>query len=414
MDEIAAGEVIKSGKPIIVSDASKSPDLYPKRDKKFGYQTKNLLEVPLKTSDRTLGVLCAINKKEGIFNQADIELLNMISGTVALSIENARFSKDIKDAHQEVMSLNRTKDKVIEHLSHELKTPVSIISLSLNSLTKKLAFLPAKDWMPVMERLQRNLDRIVEIQYGVEDIMRNKQYNIFHNTFSLILDQCSDELEALITDEGGDEKILERVRTRINTIYGSKDLDSINIFLNEFVKQRLDYLDGSFSHRKMNIISRIDPVPAICIPVYVLEKVIVGLMKNAVENTPDGGKIEVAVQKKDPGVVLTIHDFGVGIVEEHKKRIFEGFFTTQDTMAYSSKIAFDFNAGGKGADLLRIKIFSERYNFKIDMDSSRCRYLQQADDVCPGQIRECINCTKPEDCYSSGGTTFSIYFNPAP
>ena len=34
--------------------------------------------------------------------------------------------------------------------------------------------------------------------------------------------------------------------------------------------------------------------------------------------------------------------------------ISEGFFTTQDTMAYSSKKPFDFNAGGKGADLLRI------------------------------------------------------------
>ena len=45
--------------------------------------------------------------------------------------------------------------------------------------------------------------------------------------------------------------------------------------------------------------------------------------------------------------------------------------------AYSSKRAFDFNAGGKGADLLRMKIFAERYGFKIKMDlRSLPRYPQ--------------------------------------
>ena len=414
MDQIIAGKVIKTGRPMIVSDASKDPDLYPERDRKFGYQTRNLLEVPLKTSDRTIGVLCAINKKERVFDQTDIELLSMISGTVALSIENARFSKDLKEAHREVVGLNRAKDKVISHLSHELKTPVSVLSLSLNSLAKKLAVLPPNNWTSIMERLQRNLDRIMEIQYVVEDIMRNKQYDTYHQALSRILDQCSDEMAALLTAEGGQESVIERVRARIDEIYGSKDFVSINILLNEFVKQRLAYLNPSFSHRHVKIISRLESVPVICIPVYVLEKVIDGLVKNALENTPDGGKIEVIVRKKGQGAVLVVHDYGVGITEENKKRIFEGFFTTQDTMAYSSKKPFDFNAGGKGADLLRMKIFSERYNFKLEMDSSRCGHIPQASDICPGQISECTYCTQPQDCYRSGGTIFSLYFQPAP
>jgi light-regulated signal transduction histidine kinase (bacteriophytochrome) len=254
----------------------------------------------------------------------------------------------------------------------------------------------------------------MEIQYVVEDIMRNKQYDTYHQTLSNILDQCSDELTALLTEENGEESIIERVRARIDETYGSKDFVSIHILLNEFVNQRLVHLGPSFSHRHVNIISRLDSVPAICIPVYVLEKVIDGLVKNAVENTPDGGKIEVIVRKKGQGVVLVLRDYGVGITEEHKRRIFEGFFTTRDTLAYSSKKPFDFNAGGKGADLLRLKIFSERFNFKIDMNSSRCRYIPQASDTCPGRISECSYCTQPEDCYPSGGTTFSLYFQPAP
>jgi signal transduction histidine kinase len=108
-----------------------------------------------------------------------------------------------------------------------------------------------------------------------------------------------------------------------------------------------------------------------------------------------------------------VRDCGVGIVEEDQRRIFEGFFATQETMDYASRKAFDFNAGGKGADLLRMKIFSERYHFTIAMESSRCRFIPQENDTCPGRISECDFCTEKEDCYRSGGATFSLYFPPA-
>jgi len=142
----------------------------------------------------------------------------------------------------------------------------------------------------------------------------------------------------------------------------------------------------------------------------VLQKVIDGLVKNAIENTPDEGKIEIHVRKKSEGAELIVRDYGVGITEDAQRRIFEGFFTTQDTMAYSSKRPFDFNAGGKGADLLRMKIFSERYNFTTNMVSTRCRFLPKDTDVCPGRISRCPQCLTIENCHGSGGTTFTIYF----
>jgi len=68
--------------------------------------------VPLRSHDRIIGVLSAFNKKEGQFDKSDIELLNMISGTVALSIENARFSHEIREAYREVTSMNKAKDQM--------------------------------------------------------------------------------------------------------------------------------------------------------------------------------------------------------------------------------------------------------------------------------------------------------------
>ncbi|MBE9572178.1 MAG: GAF domain-containing protein [Proteobacteria bacterium] len=413
MDQLIAGRVIKSGEPLIVSDTSEDAELHRERDKKLGYHTRNLLQVPLRSSDRIIGVLCAINKKEGGFGQTDVERLSMMAGTVALSIENARFSDQIKKAYREVSSMNRAKDKVINHISHEIKTPVAVLSPTLNILAKKLESLPEETWKPAIERGQRNLERILEIQYGVDDIMQDRQYKT-HDTFSLIFDECADELEALIAEEVGEGKVIERVRKRIDEIFGPKDAIPEKMLLAEYVQERLKDLKSLSSHRKLEIISQLEPAPPIYIPRDPLKKVIDGIVKNAIENTPDEGKIEVSVHKKEKGAELVVRDYGVGITKDHQRRIFEGFFATQETIDYSSKTPFDFNAGGKGSDLLRMKIFSKRYCFKVDMVSSRCRFIPKASDVCPGKISECKFCTNKEDCYNSGGTTVSLYFPPAP
>ncbi|MBE9594926.1 MAG: GAF domain-containing protein, partial [Proteobacteria bacterium] len=141
-DKGVAGKVIETGEPVIVPDTSKDPNYYSVVDEQLGYDSRNMLDVPLRSSDRIVGVLCAINKKEGVFDNIDVDLLSMIAGTVALSVENARVSNELKKAYKEVTSLNRAKDNVINHLSHELKTPVAILASSLNILTRKLTALP--------------------------------------------------------------------------------------------------------------------------------------------------------------------------------------------------------------------------------------------------------------------------------
>ena len=127
-------------------------------------------------------------------------------------------------------------------------------------------------------------------------------------------------------------------------------------------------------------------------------------LKNAIENTPDEGRVEIVVKSKGEGTLLEVRDFGVGITPESQIRIFEGFFSTRETMDYSSKKPFDFNAGGKGADLLRMKIFSERYDFKIELISSRCASLPQDSDTCPGRISTCPKCKDGNGCHQTIAT----------
>ena len=83
-------------------------------------------------------------------------------------------------------------------------------------------------------------------------------------------------------------------------------------------------------------------------------------------------------------------------------------------MLYASKNPYDFNAGGKGFDLLRMKIFSERYKFNIYMVSGRCRVIPRDADLCPGNIDKCRHCKTIGDCIQSGGTSMIVQFSEAP
>jgi len=405
IDELLSGQVVKTGKPIIVNNFSKTQHKYNSRNQKIGYEIKNVLLVPLKNKNRTIGILAADNKKTGAFDDTDLELLNTIATTVALSIENARVSRYLKKANEELHGQNIAKDKMINHLSHELKTPVAILLTSMKILSKRLADVDEKTWHPTMIRMERNLKRIIGIENEVYDIVTNKE--TFHNKFfSLILEQCQDEFEALIAEETGETDVIAKVRQKIENIFTTKDPIIKNIILNEFVEQRIKVITLAMEHRNIDLITHIKPTPAIRMPTEPLRKTIDGLIKNAVENSPDGSSIEIFVNQNNNDIQFIVKDHGIGLTKEAQKRIFEGFFSTQNTMDYSSKRAFDFNAGGKGADLLRMKIFSERYNFKIFMTSKQCLQIPHGEDRCPGTIGEC----KKKEASCDGGTTVTCLF----
>jgi signal transduction histidine kinase len=353
-----------------------------------------------------------MNKKSGLFDQTDVALLNMIAGTVALSIENARFADEVREAYQEVSSLNRAKDRVINHLSHELKTPVSVLRATLNILRKRLGRSPEGKWETTIDRAQRNLERLLELQYQVEDIIRDKDYAAQRMMFRL-LEACSDELEGLVAETVGEGPVIKRIRERIDEIFGPADEAAEKVEMDRFVKATLEEIKPLFSHREIELVTDFEPVPKVWIPTDPLKKVVIGLVRNAVENTPEEGRIEIAVHRRGKGVELLVRDYGVGITSENQRRIFEGFFMTQDTMQYSSKRPYDFNAGGKGADLLRMKIFSERYHFRIHLASTRCPHIPRDQDVCPGRISRCPYCRAKGGCHASGGTTFRVFFPSA-
>ncbi|MEJ2165438.1 MAG: GAF domain-containing sensor histidine kinase [Desulfobacterales bacterium] len=411
-DKGVAGHVYRTGKPYLVPDTSLDPYFFREVDDKSSYRTHNMLDVPLQVQDRRIGVLCAVNKKEGSFDPADVELLTAIANYVALPIENAAINEELKRSYQEVQNLNRAKDRVIHHLSHELKTPVSILSASLAILKKRLEGLEDRNWDNIFDRAQRNLDRLLEMQYEIEDILREKDYKI-HYMLSALLDACADELEALVAEHLAEKDIIERLRRHIDRLFGPRNVRSERIRLDQFVEKKIQALQPRFAHRRCRVATRVAAVPAIWIPVDVLDKIVEGLVRNAVENTPDGGRIIVSVREGKIGPELEVDDNGIGISEENQRLIFDNYFTAYDTLQYSTRKPYDFGAGGKGFDLLRMRIFSERYDFKLNMRSKRCRLLADEANTCPGNIEACVRAGQAKDCLESGGTTVTVQIYPA-
>jgi len=343
------------------------------------------------------------------YSNEDRDLLETLANSLSVSLKNARSAEALKNAYEELAVLNRAKDKLIDHLSHELQTPIAVLKTSLALLRRKLVSLPQEQWQRAIERAERNLQRLADLQIEVVDILKNPVTKNYH-ILSRLIDQCADELEVLIAEQTADDAVIDRTRKRIEEIFGPREAVPEDIVLDQFVKEIIEKIEPHFSHRYLEIVVDTERTAAVRVPSEPLEKLVIGLIKNAIENTPDEGKIEVRVTKRDGTVAFVVHDFGVGIVEEHRNRIFEGFFPTQDTNKYSTKKPYDFNAGGKGADLLRLKIFSERFHFKLGVSSSRCRHIPLSTDICPGKISQCKFCQNIEDCHGSGETTFTAIF----
>jgi signal transduction histidine kinase len=247
------------------------------------------------------------------------------------------------------------------------------------------------------------------MQYQVQDILRQRDYRA-HNLLSALLDNCSDMLETLAEEACESGRVSRKIRTRIEELFGPSESVSEEIQLDVFVENVLRDIAPLFSHRSCRIVRHIESPPPVYLPKDVLYKLIEGVVRNAIENTPDLGVIEIGVRRQTSGAELEIRDFGIGITAENQKLVFESHVTTTEPLQYATRKPYDFRAGGKGFDLLRMKIFSERYHFSIRMRSSRCVHIPEDTDMCPGDIGLCRYCHTVEDCMHSGGTTMTVHF----
>jgi two-component system sensor histidine kinase CpxA len=67
------------------------------------------------------------------------------------------------------------------------------------------------------------------------------------------------------------------------------------------------------------------------------------VLRNAVRYSPQDAPIDVAVERADPGVIITVHDHGPGVPDRDLARIFEPFYRVAESR--------DRDTGGEGIGL---------------------------------------------------------------
>lgn len=398
-----AGWVFKSQSALIVNDPYNDPRFFPGVDKKTGSRTRNILCTPLiNRRQECIGTLQVMNKKVDDFDENDLDLLTAVSYYVTIALENSRLYEDLK-------ALDKAKERAINHLSHEIKTPLSILSGVLRQVADKAAIGDLSKLKKTLLRGERNVKRLKALQEQIDDILQCQKIDtvptpdVSRAAFRLLDEIFDEEAERY-------PEILHEVGERLAAFKKSSEFTAEEIHLSTFVKSICERAKAAVDSRKLCLIQALDEDAVIRTDWNVLDKVCSGLLKNAIENTPDEGTIEVTVEKRTDETLITFTDHGVGITDANQKMIFGGFFHTQPTDLYSSKKPYCFNAGGTGADLLRIKSLSERLGFKVEFTSRRCSFLPRDRDFCPGKISDCRFIESRAECQANGGSTFVVRF----
>ncbi len=257
--------------------------------------------------------------------------------------------------------------------------------------------------------LERNLERLFGISKETDEIFRVTQEveaNVLLDDLERLWERIED-LSDLPTDM---REHLDSLKEWVSQYRAGGVLSSQSIDVYPFIMQIFEKVKQSAHSRKINFSLEGENDLYITMDPVILREVTEGLIKNAIENTPDGGKIEISVEQKGDRIWLHVTDHGVGIREENQQYLFDGLFHGHETELYSSRKPYDFGAGGKGLELLRMKVYGQRLGFDITMKSKRCIYIPTDQDICPGDVTQCPHITSPEGCYNSGGTTFSVSF----
>ncbi len=146
--------VAETGEPILTDNASTDPRFVDSVSIAT-YVLRSILCVPLLAKMRTIGVLYVDNRvRIGHFTPDDLTLLTAFANQAAVAIENARL-------FEHVCVLDRLKGDFLESVSHELRSPLTSLSVGLELLSEAAKGVDPSLWQVVSDSARR-LNGIVE------------------------------------------------------------------------------------------------------------------------------------------------------------------------------------------------------------------------------------------------------------
>jgi signal transduction histidine kinase len=307
-----AGESLQTKRVLSLTNANQDPRVYHTVEKTLGIITHNLLSVPIIYREQALGVIQAVNKKEGTqYNHEDTGLLMSLAAHTAGILYLQQLENDKFHIQESLNDLEKRKSEFIAITSHELRTPLGVI---LGNATFARELLPTKDLKPQLDAIVLSALRLKEI---VESLSR------------------SDNLDT-----------------------GNARLHISNVDLNQLLEDMITAYQSEARRKSIQLIIKIPREP-----VEVegeAEKIAVimqNLLRNALSFTDTNGSIHVSLQKIPGYAQITVSDTGIGIPESELDLIFDRFYQVASHMTRKH--------GGMGLGLSVAKSMVELHNGQI-------------------------------------------------
>ena len=214
------------------------------------------------------------------FNTIKEKIYNL-SSQVKINEIQTRYELDRMDlSHQKERELHEYKSNLFSNLTHEFRTPLTLMKAPLELIKEEENVLVIKD---KIQYLQNNTDHLLKLVNQLLDI--NKI-------------------------EAGKMPINYKVGS-IMPVVGHV----IHMFTEDAVQKNILF---SYNIPSTDVIGSFDEDK--------LEKILYNLLSNALKFTPTGGKIHLQVQVHNQQIVIKVMDTGPGISEDNKDLIFEKYY----------------------------------------------------------------------------------------
>lgn len=221
----------------------------------------------------------------------------------------------LKEQHENILNNARVRQEFSANVSHELKTPLTVISGYAELIENKM--VDEKSVVRFAGEIHHHSDRLLSL---INDIIKLSELD-------------SDSIEAIYEE----------------------------IDMSEVVNDCMRILQENARRHDINLYVRCDSKAMINGNRSMIEELITNLADNAVSYNRQGGSVWIDVKKEDGGVVLTVKDNGIGIPEKHRERVFERFYRVDKSRSKSS--------GGTGLGLAIVKHIAASHNAKITLKS---------------------------------------------
>ncbi len=280
-----AGKIFRENRPLILNDVQNDPRHFPMVARHVGVNVHSLIGVPMRIKDRLTGVLEAINKRRGEFDEADVDLLSIIASQAAVAIENARLVHELRQAYEEIQAADQLKTNFLALASHELRTPLGII-------IGYATFLQEESPGELSEHARHVLNAAMQMRTLV-DAMTN--LNMLRAR-EMVLHRLTIPIQMVL-------------QAACNEIRSLADAKSQHIVLD----LPAEPLQVEADPEKLNL-------------------VFVNLLNNAVRFSPADGNISVGARLEDGQVLAWVKDEGVGIAPSELRKIFQEFYQVEAHM----------------------------------------------------------------------------------